>query len=337
MTVRNLAILTACVLSVHATSALAQTVETVGIRAAGMGGAFVAVADDATAVYWNPGALAAGALVSAVVEHSRIDLGELRRDLNFGPQGERIRAQRGTGTLVALGVPPLGLAYYRLTATGFDAGRPRPIPAGQGFTLVTDNVAVNLLHSLADGVHVGASLRAVRGSAGFASFLVGGDGSVDDALDMSAGLPRETSWAFDVDAGALIARGRWRIGLLARNLLEPEFDVPRLAPVSVSRQVRVGAAFLPRSGTTVSADVDLTRTRTSLGERRHAAVGVEQTVIPRLAIRGGVRLDTTDAIRPAAAVGGSVAVLSSAWIDAQVTLAARDAERGFGIGLRFGF
>src|SRR5438094_8616567 len=36
----------------------AQTFDQVGERAQGMGGAFVAVADDASAIYWNPAGLA---------------------------------------------------------------------------------------------------------------------------------------------------------------------------------------------------------------------------------------------------------------------------------------
>ena len=41
--------------------ASAQTFGGIGARAEGMGGAFVAVADDATAVYWNPAGLGTGA------------------------------------------------------------------------------------------------------------------------------------------------------------------------------------------------------------------------------------------------------------------------------------
>ena len=50
----------------------AQPFETVGVRALGMGGAFVAVADDATANYWNPAGLT-DLFFSAVLEVQRTD------------------------------------------------------------------------------------------------------------------------------------------------------------------------------------------------------------------------------------------------------------------------
>ena len=48
----------------YAPEAEAQSVETIGIRAQGMGGAFTAVADDATATWWNPAGLAGGSYFS---------------------------------------------------------------------------------------------------------------------------------------------------------------------------------------------------------------------------------------------------------------------------------
>ena len=50
----------------------AQIFESVGTRAQGMGGAFVAVADDATASWWNPAGLASGATLNILYEHGRI-------------------------------------------------------------------------------------------------------------------------------------------------------------------------------------------------------------------------------------------------------------------------
>ena len=51
----------------------AQISESVGIRAQGMGGAFVAVADDATATWWNPAGLAGGAYFNAILEFDQLD------------------------------------------------------------------------------------------------------------------------------------------------------------------------------------------------------------------------------------------------------------------------
>jgi hypothetical protein len=84
----------------------AQTFESVGVRAQGMAGAFVAVADDATASWWNPAGLASGAYVSAVFEHGQIT--EPKSPPLEGP------ASRTTSNDVAISLPSLGLSYYRL-------------------------------------------------------------------------------------------------------------------------------------------------------------------------------------------------------------------------------
>jgi hypothetical protein len=114
--------------------ALAQGEAPVGVRAAGMGGAFTAVADDASAVFWNPGGLAGGAFFSVVLDGNRMD--------------DR------SATLIALGTPPLALSYYR-TATG-------DLPNGRN-TLVTHHAGVSVVQSLADRIAAGATLKLVRG------------------------------------------------------------------------------------------------------------------------------------------------------------------------------
>src|SRR5829696_3888840 len=79
-----------------ATPLLAQAQPPVGVRAAGMGGAFTAVADDASAVFWNPAGLATGAFFSLLVDRNALDT--------------------RSATLIAVGTPPLGLSYYRTAA-----------------------------------------------------------------------------------------------------------------------------------------------------------------------------------------------------------------------------
>ena len=77
--------------------ARAQMYELVGIRAQGMGGAFVAVADDASATWWNPAGLATGAYFNVLAEYGRPDL----------PADSNLVA-------FAAAFPALGFSYYRL-------------------------------------------------------------------------------------------------------------------------------------------------------------------------------------------------------------------------------
>jgi hypothetical protein len=83
----------------------AQTFETIGIRAQGMGGAFVAIADDASATWWNPAGLASGALLSGIVERGMADAPS--EDTTVG---------------LSFVVPSLCLSYYRLRTSGRTAG-----------------------------------------------------------------------------------------------------------------------------------------------------------------------------------------------------------------------
>ena len=105
-----------------------------GVRAAGMGGAFTAVADDASAAVWNPAGLAAGSYFSAVVDRNAFD---------------------GSALLVAVGTPPFAIAYYR-TATG-------PLQNGRN-SLVAHHAGISLVQSIGfSGVAVGATLKVVHG------------------------------------------------------------------------------------------------------------------------------------------------------------------------------
>src|SRR2546430_4709874 len=75
----------------------AQTTDVIGVRAQGMAGAFTAVADDATAGWWNPAGLAGGALFNGLVEDGR-------------PQ----KSQPESGPGFAAAYPAFGLTHYPL-------------------------------------------------------------------------------------------------------------------------------------------------------------------------------------------------------------------------------
>jgi hypothetical protein len=85
------------VVSLSPRVASAQMYESVGIRAQGMGGAFVGVADDASATWWNPAGVAAGPYFDLVATFAHPDFAGDQRQYEF-----------------AGAIPSLGLSYYRL-------------------------------------------------------------------------------------------------------------------------------------------------------------------------------------------------------------------------------
>jgi hypothetical protein len=318
-----------------ASAAGAQTFDTVGTRAAGMGGAFVAVADDSSAAYWNPAGLAAGNLFTMVLD---------RRTVKVDP-GSPEGAGSGSGLLISLGMPALGLSYYRLRSTILTplasprAARVdrRTAIAVDGLrldTLVTHHAGATLVQSIAPGVAVGATLKLVRG---VASSTIVPDGDRDALLGDVSELSGKGSTKFDADVGVMAGSGGLKLGLTVRNLSQPEFRTTRAdgSALSLRRQVRAGIAVTPTDGWVVAADLDLTRTRDSLGDERSFAAGSERRMGRKAFVRGGLRLNTAGPMNPAVAGGGSYAVVGSLLLDAQVTGGSGRAQRGWGVSARF--
>ena len=138
-------------ITLGAATASAQSFDPVTTRAAGMAGAFVAVTDDASAVYWNPAALASGALFSLLIDRTSA---EATLD-----EPADSRGGSRSGTTLALSTPPFGLAYYRLRSSWIS---PSPTPGmSVSETLITHHTGATLVHSLAGGLSVGATLKLV--------------------------------------------------------------------------------------------------------------------------------------------------------------------------------
>jgi hypothetical protein len=316
-------------------SAGAQEFETAGSRAAGMAGAFVAVADDASAAYWNPAGFAAGSLFSLVIDGTTAKV-----DPPDSAAGSR------SAYLIALGAPPLGLSYYRLRRTAL---LPGPLPVVEGTdgrnnpgagevrldTLVTHHVGATLVQSIGPGIAVGATLKLVRGTA---VSVVQPDGDREALLDVAGDLSGQGSTTFDADLGVMATAGWIKAGLTLRNATAPDFDSAGGGPaLKLERQARAGVAIEPRDGLIVAADLDLMKTTGPLGQVRNFAAGTEARVFRRHYLRGGVRLNTVGESAPAVSVGGSYGVTASLLVDAQVTAGSDRTHRGWGISARFGY
>ena len=309
----------------------------VGTRAAGLAGAFVGVADDASAVYWNPAGLATGPIVSGIASFA---------DEVTAPDGAQPAAgERHTATIVGLSLPPIGLAYYRLGTYGADAATPavtglqsREEVRRSVHALTTSTLAVSLLHSLTDYLVVGATPKIVWGSAaeGTSTAL-----RAEAALDEAADLDRDGTTEFDVDAGVMFAMLKFRLGVVARNLTTPSFVMADGREIELARETRAGAAWGSgwpgHSRVVVAVDGDLESRATPFGERRDLAAGVETWWMGRrLGVRGGIRGSTIGEAREAVTAGVSAGVTAGILVEAHVVRGGQD-ERGWSVGARFGF
>jgi hypothetical protein len=325
----RMGLLLAAALAAGSGVARAQGFEALGTRALGMGGAFVAVADDATATYWNPAGLATAALFSTVFEWTANETGESDPARPGEPQG-------GSGAILAVGTPPLGFTYYRIRTTRLydPATAPAAVagPRGAVSSLVTHHTGVNLAQSIGEHLHVGTTLKYVIGQASLGARGGGDYGS--DALDDVAGRPSHTSNAFDLDLGAMAVFGAVRAGLVIRNVTEPTFKAYTAGELGLQRQARAGIAWQATDTMLLSADVDLTRSDNELevGRRRHVAVGGERWFAnKRLGVRGGFRVNTLDDADPVASGGFSVGVTPSIFIDTFISHGSGRADRAWGV------
>lgn len=287
-------------------SAVAQTFGGVGTRAEGMGGAFVAVADDASAVYWNPAGIAKGAT---------FDL--------------QVSTGRESTVFVGAALPVLGAGYYRTRqAAGFTTvsapfdrqnGGSGEVHIG---TLTTSNFGATVVQTIVPAVVVGTTVRAV--SAGI------------DGADFGTTV--------DFDAGAMVSAWNMRFGVTGRNLREPEFEMEG-GTVRMTRQVRVGAALVPRALPTgvhgpfsLALDADLTRTPGPSGELRRAAAGGEYWLLKGLiGVRGGIRWSTLGASDTAFSGGFTVRLPRSVHVDGQLTNGDALEQAEWNVGARITF
>ncbi len=322
-----------------AREAPAQIFESVGTRAMGMAGAFVAVADDATAVYWNPAGLATGAFLSLIVDR-QITKSWLDRRRVAAP------ATDDTSVFVGLSMNTTGFAYYRLrtnqvTGSLLPGAAPATAGGNQGGetilrSLITHHVAVTRTSIIFPGISLGTTLRYIRVSA--ASAPGGPALAADELLGQADDLERWGKHEYDLDIGLMVGSPTVRVGVVARNLRGPSFSVPNGGSLRLDRQIRAGVAMRSFGGLLVAADIDLTRVPTVSGHRRSLAVGGEHWFGQRLGVRGGSRLNLeANAPQPVGAFGFSVALSSGAYLDGQVTRGRDALEQGWSIAGRFGF
>ena len=324
------------VLALAASPVAAQPFEAVGERALGMGGAFVAVADDSSATWWNPAGLASGPFLDLAIARA------------VGSADAVLPASRSGVWAVSLGTPPLGVSYYRLRITDIQAraataepdGDRKDRAAGMGVrSLSVSQVGATVLHTITTGLSAGATVKYVSGTPRRRDI---------DATETPVGIPElldigddleggDGQGTVDLDLGVLVTAGPLRAGAAARNLREPHFGDQKLP-----RQLRAGAAFDGAAAGTLplllSVDVDLGRYAAATGDRRVIAIGAEHWLRPRrVAVRGGARFNTVGQRDRTVAAGASVALRAALFVEGHAAYGSDAGESGWGLAARVSF
>lgn len=329
----------AAFLLLGASPASAQMYELVGNRAQGMGGAFIAVADDATATWWNPAGIATGAYFSLVLERTVLEEPE---DPLPGQPAWRSRANS-----LAIGFPALALSYYRVHTGEVVSGATADEVLDRQDEGVTAPGVVRALalsqygatfgQSFGDHVVLATTTKLVRGG------LVTTAGSGANLLDLAEQLDVDVETKGDLDVGALVSLGGLRVGLSVRHLNEPEFGEGD-GRFRLSRQGRLGAAWVwsrpvgPLDALTAAVDTDLTETTTVLGDVRHVAAGLEAWLLSRrLGLRGGVSSNREVDGHSSVSAGLSLGLGSGLYVDGALTVGSDDSRRGWALGARVAF
>ena len=340
-------VLAAFVVAFVPAAAAAQMYKIVGTRAQGMAGAFVAVANDPTATWWNPAGIAAGAVLGVSFEHT--DRQAPSGDVGLGPAWE----QGANG--FSLTVPSLGLSYYRLRiseiapllGTTDPAGGVRQVEGSVSLrTLVLNQYGATFGQSLGQHLVLATTARLLHGGRATGAALVTSGGAVGaeagEVFDEADDLDIDDDFKIDLDLGVMATFGGLRLGGSLRHLREPSFGENATAFL-LERQARAGAAWLGGqhgiiSAWTLAFDGDITETFTVLGPARHLAAGGEVWFLNnRFGVRGGLSKNTVGEELQATSLGVSFAPRARFYIEGALTRGEDDTLEGWATALRLTF
>lgn len=321
-------------LSLVATPAVAVEFAVVGPRAAGMGGAGVAVTTDAYATYWNPAGLAMVKSMDIRIQGTvqvtgRDGIVKALDDLkDFNPDdtsaANQTKAQsianqinRPGATISGLGAGGLYFkGHFGEHAFGFNVSdvatsgafltSPVQVTTGAQVNLAGQmalrglearQAAFSYAYAFADKTFsVGITGKIIQGAAYNNTTSLQG-GQDPDLLDNFGKANISTSYGIDV--GAMYRPSSWlRFGVVGKDINQPSFDAPGGLQYKLTPQVRGGVALNPWSTMTITADMDITSNQTLVPglKSQVLSLGLEQTILSEfLSFRVGTYKNVQDA------------------------------------------
>ena len=238
-----------------------------GARALGMGSAFVAVSDDATAGVWNPAGLTRIRRREAHAQHAEQFGGLVNHD-QFG-FAETLKDIGSVGfSLLRVGVDniPISILEHPDQPIGPDN---RPVRVGN---VTTADYAIHLSYAraLSKALALGGSVKLIRRKTGSG-----------------------TGFGYGLDAGILYdARPGLTLGLVVRDLTQTRITYSSAATDRITPTALIGAAYTSRAHIlrgrfTGSVSAGLGRDAVSIEEGRRFNAGVEYAFREIVALRLG--------------------------------------------------
>ena len=315
----SIGILLCVMLSLAATPAMAVEFVVVGPRAAGMGGAGVAVTTDAYATYWNPAGLAMVKSLDIRFQGTtqgtdRLGIANALDDLNdFNPNdtstANQAKAQnianeinRPGATISALGSAGLyvkghfgehafGFNVSDVATSGAFVSSPVQVITSGGQTNLAGQMALRGLEARQAAFSYAYAFADKRFSVGATGKIIQGaaynnpnaplQGGVDPNLMDNFGRA-EISTSYGIDLGAMYRPSSWlKFGVVAKDINQPTFDAPGGLQYKLTPQVRGGVAVNPWSTMTITADMDITSNQTLVPglKSQVLSLGMEQTIL----------------------------------------------------------
>jgi hypothetical protein len=252
----RLALTTVIALLLLACAAQANFIETeLGARAIGMGGAFTAVADDVTALHWNPAGLAAAPGIQV-----------------FGMRTSvySVKGLSEDAALVSYGLGRSGFAFGWMRTGAENLYNEDTLLAGYG------------TETPIDGLTAGVTLK--RFSVSSPGYEYYNDPNFDSGGDA----------AFTGDVGLLYRSGRWSAAGTFRNIGSPELVQISTTedPDPVPSELRLGGSYLFRDVMRMSVELRAPSEVPSFYDNQYTLnLGTEVWFYDAFALRAGMNRD----------------------------------------------
>ena len=329
----SIGILLCVILSLAATPAMAVEFVVVGPRAAGMGGAGVAVTTDAYATYWNPAGLAMVKSLDVRLQVTtqgtdRLGIANALDELNdFNPTDGQAKAQsianeinRPGATISAVGSAGLyvkghfgehafGFNVSDVATSGAFVSSPLVVSTpGPGNMTIKGQMALRGLEARQAAFSYAYAFADKRLSVGVTGKLIQGAAYNNPAVPLQSGVDpnlmdnfgrAEISTSYGIDLGAMYRPSSWlKFGVVGKDINQPTFDAPGGIQYKLTPQVRGGVAVNPWSTMTITADMDITSNQTLVPglKSQVLSLGMEQTILSEfLSFRVGTYKNVRDA------------------------------------------